>query len=74
MVQNIVEVEGTSFDAAIDGVLLVTFDDSTIALRRLLGRSARTLVIVDVFVDDGVALHEAEHDISALFAAIEVRA
>lgn len=72
MVQNITEVEGTTFDTAVDSVLLVAVDDSTIALRRLLGRSARMLLMLDVFVDDGGALHEAQHDISALFAAIEV--
>ncbi|GAA1205332.1 hypothetical protein GCM10009587_02890 [Microbacterium maritypicum] len=72
MVQNITEVEGSAFDTALDCVLLVAVEDSTIALRRLLGRTARTLLMLDVFVDDGGALHEAQHDISSLFTSIEV--
>lgn len=72
MIQNITEVEGTAFDTALDCVLLVSVDDTTIALRRLLGRTAQMLLMLDVFVDDGGVLHEAQHDISALFTSIEV--
>ncbi|UJP09172.1 hypothetical protein L2X99_12035 [Microbacterium sp. KUDC0406] len=54
-------------------MLLIPLDEGTIALRRQIGRHDGMLLYVDVFVESGAQLYEAEQDITALFASIEVQ-
>lgn len=74
MVQTLTAIVETAFDEALDCVLLIPAGEHTVALRRQLGRHADLLLFIDVFVNDGVALYEAELDISALFSSIELHA
>ncbi len=73
MVQNVSAIEDSVFAEAVDCVLLVPVGERTIALKRLIGRSDGMLLYLDVFVDSGVALFEAEADIVALFASIQIQ-
>lgn len=73
LVQVIAPIEGSPFEEALDCVLIIPLGEESIALRRQIGRQAGTLVLMDVFVEDGVALYVAEQDVSALFASIQLR-
>lgn len=73
LVQTIRAVEGSAFDEAIDCVLVIPLGEESIALRRQIGRRVGTLVLLDVFVEDGLALYDAEQDVSALFASVQLR-
>ncbi|MFS2243106.1 hypothetical protein [Microbacterium sp. OR16] len=73
LVQGIAPIEGSTFEEALDCVLIIPLGEESIALRRQIGRRAGTLVLMDVFVEDGVALYQAEQDISALFASVQLR-